>query len=140
MTAISPELRQLVARRAAHRCEYCHLPQACQVATFPVDHIVPRSRGGKTELPNLALACPRCNAIKWVHTAGTDPATEQAVGLFNPRKQVWSDHFAWAPAEPERIEPRTAVGRATVACLELNSPRRLEIRHWLVSVGLHPPR
>jgi hypothetical protein len=139
VTAISLELRQRVAQRAAHRCEYCQLPQACQVATFPVDHIVPRSQGGKTELSNLALACPRCNALKWVHTVGRDPATGEQVEVFNPRRHVWSDHFAWSSTEPDRIQSQTAIGRATLWLLEFNAPRRLEIRRWLASVGLHPP-
>jgi hypothetical protein len=33
--------------------------QESQVATFPVDHIIPVASNGKTELENLALACPR---------------------------------------------------------------------------------
>lgn len=139
VTNISPELRERVAQRAVHRCEYCQLPQACQVATYPVDHIRPRAQGGETELSNLALACTRCNALKWIHTAGPDPATGKQVELFNPRTHAWSDHFTWLPTQPERVEARTAIGRTTIAFLELNAPRRLEIRRWLILVGLHPP-
>ena len=138
MTTISGELRQRVAERAAGRCEYCHLPQACQVATFPVGHILPRCLGGKTELSNLASACPRCNATKWTHIVGRDPATGDKVELFDPRRHVWNDHFAWAPTEPERLESETAIGRATIVLLELNAPRRLEIRRWLISVAKRP--
>lgn len=29
-----------------------------------IDHIIPRSKGGTNERPNLALACNRCNNIK----------------------------------------------------------------------------
>jgi hypothetical protein len=37
-----------VRRRAGERCEYCQLPQFSQEATFHVDHVRPRSAGGKT--------------------------------------------------------------------------------------------
>ena len=139
MTTIPAELRQRVAARAGGRCEYCQLPQAFQVATFPVDHILPLCRGGQTELSNLALACPRCNATKWIHTVGRDPTTGDEVELFDPRRHVWYEHFAWAPSEPERIESQTAIGRATVTFLNLNAPRHIEIRRWLIAVGEHPP-
>ncbi|NUQ65057.1 MAG: HNH endonuclease [Pirellulales bacterium] len=84
VSAISPDLRQSVARRAGHCCEYVRLPQASQVAAFPVDHVTPRSGGGETELANLALACPQCNALKWIHTVAVDPESGEEVELFNP--------------------------------------------------------
>lgn len=139
MSDVSSQLRRAVSERASGRCEYCQLPQACQVATFPVDHILPRSAGGKTELSNLALACPRYNALKWDRTVGTDSQTRQEVELFNPRKHRWTDHFAWSVTEPELIEPKSAIGRDTVAALELNARRQVEIRRWLAEIGKHPP-
>lgn len=60
MTLISAVLREAVVQRAANRCEYCRLSQESQVATFPVDHIVPVSLDGPTEIENLALTCTRC--------------------------------------------------------------------------------
>lgn len=36
----------LVADRAAHRCEYCHDPELVFNFTFEVKHIVPICRGG----------------------------------------------------------------------------------------------
>ncbi len=56
MTLIPVELRQDVFDRAGGICEYCGLPQATQVATFPVDHVVPIAAGGETQSGNLALA------------------------------------------------------------------------------------
>jgi hypothetical protein len=60
MSLISAQLREAVVERAGNRCEYCHLSQDFQVATFPVDHVTPVFLAGLTELANLALACPRC--------------------------------------------------------------------------------
>jgi 5-methylcytosine-specific restriction endonuclease McrA len=59
MTLFSDEVRDAVVARAGARCEYCHLPTRGQVATFPIDHVLPRSRGGETILDNLALASGR---------------------------------------------------------------------------------
>ncbi|MGH8056232.1 MAG: HNH endonuclease, partial [Candidatus Entotheonellia bacterium] len=89
MNALADPLRDTVIRRAGFRCEYCQLPAQLQVGGFEIDHILPRSRGGQTDLANLALACPHCNARKWAHLDGEDPESGQRVALFNPRIQKW---------------------------------------------------
>jgi 5-methylcytosine-specific restriction endonuclease McrA len=94
---VPDSVRTEVAARAGDRCEYCHLPIRGQVATFPVDHITPRTAGGTDDLSNLALACPRCNGHKWAATDGRDPATGQPVRLFNP---------AWTPGTSTPGGPR----------------------------------
>ena len=139
MTVVPPQLRTLVVQRAHQRCEYCLLPQALQVATFPVDHIAPRSRGGLTESNNLALACPRCNALKWTHVDSVDTGSQQVVELFHPRRHVWTEHFRWSPEDMSVLEPLTPVGRATANLLDLNSSDRVAIRRWLTVIGQHPP-
>ncbi|MBI2808087.1 MAG: HNH endonuclease [Planctomycetes bacterium] len=139
MSAISASLREAVRQRAGDRCEYCQLSQEFQVATFPVDHIVPVSRAGLTELANLALACPSCNARKWKHVEAPDPETSAMAPLFNPRTHQWADHFRWSGTDLVRMEPITAIGRASVSFLELNSEQHLAIRALLHILGLHPP-
>jgi 5-methylcytosine-specific restriction endonuclease McrA len=93
MSEQSEALREAVIERADNRCEYCQLPAHLQVGGFEIDHIMPRSRGGQTVLSNLALACPNCNAHKWVHVDGEVPESGQHALLFNPRQQRWVDHF-----------------------------------------------
>ena len=124
--------------RTGERCEYCHLPQATQVATFPIDHITPLASGGDTELDNLALACPQCNALKWTHREAADPRTDEVVTLFDPRTQKWNEHFRWSSVDPTVLEALTATGRATLALFDLNSEIRRNIRRWLTEIGLHP--
>jgi HNH endonuclease len=136
MTAFSNEVRSVVVVRAGERCEYCHLPTRGQVATFPIDHVLPRSSGGETVLTNLALACPHCNAYKWAHTSGTDPVSGSTLPLFNPRTEVWSDHFQWSMQEPGVLEGKTPLGRATIAQLQINDPDLLAIRQLLATLGL----
>jgi hypothetical protein len=92
-----------------------------------------------TDLENLAMACPRCNARKWIHVEALDD-TGQLTPLFNPRTQDWTAHFRWSDADPTVIEPLTSIGRATVTFLDLNSSRHLTIRSLLKSLDLHPPR
>jgi hypothetical protein len=139
MTLVSDALRRAVVDRAGGRCEYCQLAQQSQVATFPVDHVSPVSAGGRTHLDNLALACPRCNAAKWTHTADIDPVSGELTRLFDPRSDTWSDHFQWSIDNPSSLEPRSAIGRATVQLLQLNSEHRHQVRRWLIALGLHPP-
>ena len=58
---VTPAQRQVVFARVRGRCEYCHTPDGFVPGSFAVEHIVPRSKGGKTTLANLALSCPACN-------------------------------------------------------------------------------
>lgn len=138
MTAFSDEVRAAVVARAGERCEYCHLPKRGQVATFPIDHILPRSDGGETILDNLALACPCCNAHKWAHASAMDPVSGASLPLFNPRTQVWSDHFQWSNEERGVLEGKTPCGRATIAQLQMNDSEMVAIRQLLATLGLLP--
>lgn len=122
MNALADPLRDTVIRRAGFRCEYCQLPAQLQVGGFEIDHILPRSRGGQTDLANLALACPHCNARKWAHLDGEDPESGQRVALFNPRIQKWGDHFQWSRQRPFEIVGISGHGRATVARLQMIHP------------------
>jgi hypothetical protein len=138
MTVFSDDVRDAVVARAGNRCEYCHLPARGQVATFPIDHVLPRSSGGETRLDNLALACPHCNAHKWAHTTGIEPLSSASAPLFHPRRQVWSDHFQWSVQEVGVLEGKTPCGRATIAQLRINNAEMVAIRQLLTTLGLFP--
>ena len=45
--------------------------------------------------------------------------------LFNPRRDVWTDHFVFRGGE---ILGLTSTGRTTVRLLNMNAPRRVELR------------
>jgi hypothetical protein len=110
--------------------------QSLQGATFHVEHVMPRRRGGDTALENLAWACPGCNLGKADRVEAPDPQTGRAVALFNPRRDAWTDHFRW---EGHEIVALTSAGRATLAALDLNRPRRVLIRRAEEMFGLFPP-
>jgi hypothetical protein len=126
-------VRQLVRERAGGRCEYCRVPQHVGVAIrFHIEHVCPRQHGGGDDLDNLALACPNCNWTKGPNLAGVDADTSALVPLFNPRRDHWKEHFAFVGAEMNGL---TAIGRATVRLLRMNSVDRIEIRRELVARG-----
>lgn len=58
----SRKMRDLVIERDGNVCRYC-----CRVINInylTVDHVVPFSRGGKTVMDNLVVACKKCNQKK----------------------------------------------------------------------------
>lgn len=140
---IPKSLYNIVRQRAQFRCEYCHYPELLSSAPLSIDHIQPQSFGGSDELDNLALACRRCNERRYNFTTGIDPATEAEAPLFNPRQQIWSEHFMWS-ADALKIIGTTPSGRATCNRLDLNDERREEPfiqnarRQW-IAARLHPP-
>lgn len=103
-----------------------------------IEHIIPSALGGLTEESNLWLACSLCNEHKGIRVAAPDPLSDEFVPLFNPRQQVWQEHFAWSE-DGERIIEQTAVGRATVTALRLNRALLVRSRRIWVAAGLHPP-
>jgi hypothetical protein len=121
--------RAEVRRRAENHCEYCGLPQdALPVATFHIEHIIPKQHGGMDDLSNLALACFHCNQHKGPNLTGIDPQTDQIVPLFNPRRQLWHEHFAVQGIE---IIGQTPTGRTTVRVLAMNSDVQRQLRAQL---------
>lgn len=129
-------LERLVWRRAQRTCEYCRLPQEYDELPFQIDHILARKHGGLTTAQNLALACFPCNNHKGPNIAGRDPLTERIVRLFHPRRHSWRQHFLW---DGPFLEGRTAIGRATIAVLEINLPHRVNLRLALIEENVFPP-
>jgi hypothetical protein len=135
VTYISARLRRLVIRRSGGRCEYCRLSQAGQEATFHIDHITPLASGGQTAADNLALACVSCSLRKGARETALDPNTGDEVPLYHPRRDLWSEHFAW---EGVHLLGLTATGRATINALDLNRRMILAIRKEEAAIGRHP--
>jgi len=87
-----------MTQRAKGCCEYCLSQLDFSPTKFSIDHIVPKSRGGDDSRDNLALACQGCNNHKHTATTATDPVSGQVVALFHPRRDTWTQHFAWSDA------------------------------------------
>ncbi|MBI1900282.1 MAG: HNH endonuclease [Planctomycetia bacterium] len=125
-----------VRRRARGCCEYCRLPESLSSIPFEIDHVIAEQHGGKTVPGNLALACFADNHHKGPNLAGIDPKTGRKTWLFNPRRQTWERHFRWEGAV---LNGRTAVGRATIAVLQINAPHRVAQRAALMAEKVFPP-
>lgn len=69
---IPAALRREVIKRAKGFCEYCRTDSDFSDSPFDVEHIVPISKNGKTEIENLALSCHGCNLYKSNKTEGFD--------------------------------------------------------------------
>lgn len=130
-------LHPTVSRRAGHRCEYCRAPEGISNIEFEVDHVLPVARGGADELTNLALACRACNLRKLDRADAMDDESGVVVRTFNPRVDRWEEHFR-LDEEGGTIVPLSAIGRVTVAILDLNHPRQIVARLLWMSQRLYP--
>ena len=138
MARIPARLRQQVIERARERCEYCQTQQVIVVA-MEIDHIQPESAGGETVLENLCLACVGCNSFKLDFQSGIDPETNTETPLFNPRSQIWSDHFEWSE-DGLHLIGLSPVGRATIVRLRINRESVVNARRRWSAAGWHPPK
>lgn len=88
-----PVTRRGVLRRDGHRCAYC------SKAATTIDHVLPRSRGGKDTWENLVACCLGCNNVK---------------GDRTPQEMSWSLRLVpgaprgpqWSVRGTERADPR----------------------------------
>ncbi|MBI3796634.1 MAG: HNH endonuclease [Deltaproteobacteria bacterium] len=138
MTARVPaRVAAQVKARAAGRCEYCQAPQILIGQVFHLDHIIPRSAGGQTTTENLCLACSHCNIAKGDLITASDPRTGRLVLLYNPRKDIWEEHFRWSQ-DWQKLIGRTPTGRATVRALDMNAKLLQRARPFWRVAGLIP--
>lgn len=77
-----PVSRRGVLRRDGHRCAYCG------GAATTVDHVLPRSRGGRDTWENLVACCVRCNNLKGNRTPEEKGWTLRFVA-YAPRGAAW---------------------------------------------------
>lgn len=131
-TRVPSALRRQVLELANFCCEYCHFPEDLSISPHEADHIIAEKHLGKTILHNLACACLECNRHKGSNIASIDPENGSLTPLFNPRSQLWIEHFRW---DDGIIVPLTAIGRVTVHVLELNAPDRVEERSIWMSLN-----
>lgn len=132
-TNIPSRIRQEVFKRANYHCEYCLFPEEFALHGFEIDHILSRKHGGLTIVENLALACLDCNRHKGTDIASYDDLTGNLTAFFNPRTQIWTEHFQMQKAE---IIPLTPEARVIVKILQLNEAERIEMREMLIALGI----
>lgn len=83
-----PCSRNNVIRRDNNTCQYCSakLPRS----SLTIDHVMPKSRGGKYAWNNLSAACKKCNAKK----ADRTPSEAGMKLLSEPSKPNWQEFIS----------------------------------------------
>ena len=79
---ISGSVRYKVLLRAKNRCESCGISN--KEKALEVDHIIPRSKGGKDELSNFQALCYTCNSQK---SNKDDTNFKKILESYNDRKR-----------------------------------------------------
>jgi 5-methylcytosine-specific restriction endonuclease McrA len=98
--------RQNIYLRDRYRCQYCGLQHPTEELTY--DHVLPKSRGGKTEWENIVTCCVGCNRQKGGRTPtearmnlvrkATRPSWVPAIKITIGLKQIpqtWRDYLYW---------------------------------------------
>lgn len=98
--------RANVYARDKYTCQYCGKKEHADALTF--DHVMPKSRGGKTDWANIVTACFKCNDRKgnrtpeeakmWPRIEPQRPAWLPVVNIClqikNP-PETWQDYLYW---------------------------------------------
>ena len=98
--------RQNIYARDRYRCQYCGSRFPTEELTY--DHVLPRSRGGKTEWENIVTCCVACNRKKGGRTPGEArmhlirkpvrptwvPALRITIGIKEV-PNTWRDYLYW---------------------------------------------
>src|SRR5262245_19878765 len=79
----------------AYRCQYCGA--ICTIDRLTYDHVIPRSRGGRTTWDNIVSCCYTCNARK----ANRTPAEAGLTLRSTPARP------SWMPAVQIRVSTRS---------------------------------
>jgi len=132
---VSAALRRLAAERADSLCEYCLIHEEDAFFGCEVDHIISEKHSGPTEADNLAYACAFCNRAKGSDIGSILWDTGTFCRFFNPRTDLWSEHFA---LEDMRIIALSDVGEVTVRILDFNNSERLLEREAFTAMGRYP--
>jgi hypothetical protein len=131
-------IQRAILELSKNYCEYCVLPSNFSTDFFHFEHIIPLVLDGRTNVENLARSCGICNNNKRDKIEYIDPLTQLIVRLYNPRQDIWMDHFQWSDDDLFVIGI-TPIGRATIALLKLNRSNATNLRKLLKMADLHPP-
>jgi hypothetical protein len=125
----------LVVARAERLCEYYLIAEEDTFFGCEIDHVISEKHGGPTEESNLSLACTICNQLKGSDIGSIHWDSGQFVRFFNPRVDLWSDHFVLSG---NQIAGVTAIGEVTARILGFNSAERLLERRTLQAMNRYP--
>jgi 5-methylcytosine-specific restriction endonuclease McrA len=85
--------RRTIFKRDNNKCQYCK--KKFPLSELSMDHIIPKSAGGKTIWENICLACVSCNTCKANHVPKKNLIMENGKAVtyyvveFRNDKKVW---------------------------------------------------
>jgi 5-methylcytosine-specific restriction endonuclease McrA len=98
--------RQNIYARDRYQCQYCGQKYSSEDLTY--DHVIPKSRGGRTQWENIVTCCVHCNRKKGGRTPGeaslklirepVRPTWVPAIRVtieFHRVPESWRDYLYW---------------------------------------------
>lgn len=89
--------RRNIYEHYKYRCCYCG--KQCSTTELNLDHVIPRSRGGKTSWDNIVTSCIPCNLRK----ADKLPDEANMRLLATPTKPHWRGNLAMMVRSPLKV-------------------------------------
>ncbi len=86
--------RRNLFARDSHQCQYCG--KRFPSSQLSIDHVLPRSRGGRTVWDNVVCCCLRCNAKK----GGRTPEEARMRLIRKPSRPRHNPHFVQKLKQP----------------------------------------
>lgn len=92
--------------RDDHRCQYCG--DEFDQKSLTMDHVIPKSLGGKTNWQNIAMSCVKCNTVKGHKTTmkpRKEPVKPSAGDIIAKARRMpivipnanWIPYIGWQP-------------------------------------------
>ncbi len=117
-----PFSRMNILVRDRSCCQYCGKRLSLDELTF--DHVLPRSKGGKTNFENIVAACVPCNAVKankMTMRPRIDPVVPDARQMATLRPiqrenvpEAWVSYLDWAGVLTKTdLDARSEIQKAT---------------------------
>ena len=101
--------RRNLFARDGHRCQYCgERPPSTKLS---LDHVIPRSRGGKTTWENVVCSCLECNTKK----GGRTPQEARMNLMREPKKPKHSPLLTMKLGNPKYESWKTFLAAANAA-------------------------
>ena len=94
---IPADLERRVLVRDGYRCVYCQRggPTFEDWANLCIDHFIPESKGGLTNVENLVTACHNCNTMKAAYSFADIPAaTKDLLTWWADMRRKWDTFYA----------------------------------------------
>lgn len=109
---VPPVTRREILRRDQHQCQYCSSRKQ-----LTLDHVIPRSKGGKHSWDNVVIACQACNSRKGDRTpqqAGMSLKTQPKPPIHPAiafAEKFWgeqpSEIATWHPDRRDKTDAKT---------------------------------